>query len=65
MYTERKASQKAIQQLQLALPYFSQQDMLQDEAAALLNLAKAHYHFRPFYRDEAIWFTSAGQLPSP
>ncbi len=48
LYTERKASQKAIQQLQLALPYFSQQEMLQDEAAALLNLAKAHYHLGHF-----------------
>jgi CHAT domain-containing protein/predicted negative regulator of RcsB-dependent stress response len=48
LYAERKAYQKAIRQLQPALSYFAQQEMLQDEASTLLNLAKAHYHLGHF-----------------
>lgn len=44
LYTEREASQQAIEQLAVALPYFETQGLAQDEAAALLNLANAHYH---------------------
>lgn len=54
LYTDRKASQKAIRQLRLALPYFTEQKLLENEANTLLNLAIAHYQLKQYAKTKSL-----------